>query len=135
VFNRKTIPKLRCRAIAGAANNQLETPADAARLEERHILYAPDYVVSAGGIINILVGLQGGRKGYDRVKAERLAKRIPLTLQEIFREARAQGITTAQAADELAEARLEEAGTKKMNVRAHGRAPARERTRRTRGRR
>ena len=109
VFNRKTISRLRCRAIAGAANNQLEEPADAARLEERRILYAPDYVISSGGIINILVGLQGGRKGYDRAKAERLAKRIPLTLQEIFRKARAQGVTTAQAADELAEARLEEA--------------------------
>jgi len=135
VFNRKTIPKLRCRAIAGASNNQLETPADAARLEERRILYAPDYVVSAGGIINILVGLQGGRKGYDRAKAERLAKRIPLTLQEIFRKARAQGITTAQAADELAEARLEEAGAKKMDVGARRAVPLRGRTTRARVRR
>ncbi len=135
VFNRKTIAKLRCRAIAGASNNQLEEPADAERLAERRILYAPDYVVSAGGIINILVGLQGGRKGYDRAKAERLAKRIPLTLQEIFRKARAQGITTAQAADELAEARLEEAGAKKIDVGAHGRTPLRKRTIRARVRR
>jgi len=121
VFNRKTITKLRCRAIAGGANNQLETSADAARLEERRILYAPDYVVNAGGIINILAGLQGGRKGYDRAKAERLAKRIPLTLQEVFRRARAQGITTARAADELAEARLEDARTKKAKESSRGR--------------
>jgi leucine dehydrogenase len=109
VLNRKSIPKLRCRAIAGGANNQLEDPSDAGRLAERDILYAPDYVVNAGGIINIAVGLQGGRKGYDRAKAERLVKRIPLTLQEVFRKARAQGFTPAKAADELAEARLDEA--------------------------
>jgi leucine dehydrogenase len=127
VLNRKTIPRLRCRAIAGAANNQLESPADAARLAERRILYAPDYVISAGGIINILVGLQGGRKGYDRAKAERLAKRIPLTLQEVFRKARAQGVTTAQAADELAEARLEEAGAQVMKARARARKARRAR--------
>jgi leucine dehydrogenase len=99
----------------------LEDPADAGRLEERRILYAPDYVINAGGIINILVGLQGGRKGYDRAKAERLAKRIPVTLQEIFSKARAQGITTAQAAEELAKARLEKAGAKKAKVSSRGR--------------
>ena len=135
VFNRKTIPRLRCRAIAGAANNQLDTPADAERLTERRILYAPDYVISAGGIINILVGLQGGRKGYDRAKAERLAKRIPLTLLEVFRKARAQGITTAQAADELAQARLDEARAQVAKERGRGRAPARKRTTRTKVRR
>jgi leucine dehydrogenase len=134
VLNRKSIPKLRCRAIAGGANNQLEDPADAGRLEERGILYAPDYVVNAGGIINIVVGLQGGRKGYDRAKAERLAKRIPLTLQEVFRKARAQGITPAKAADELAEARLDEARAKK-DVGARRAVPLRGRIRRTRVRR
>jgi leucine dehydrogenase len=134
VLNRKSILKLRCRAIAGAANNQLEDPDDAVRLEERGILYAPDYVVNAGGIINILVELQGGRKGYDRVKAERLAKKIPLTLQEVFRKARAQGITPAQAADELAEARLDEAKAKKDGG-ARRAVPLRGRLRRTRVRR
>ena len=124
VFTRKTIAKLRCRAIAGASNNQLDTPADAERLEERRILYAPDYAVNAGGIINILAGLQGGRKGYDRAKAERLARKIPATLQEVFRKARTQGITTARAADELAEARLKEA---RAQV-AKERAPARKRS-------
>lgn len=135
VFNRKTIPRLRCRAIAGASNNQLDTPADGERLAERRILYAPDYVVNAGGIINILAGLQGGRKGYDRAKAERLARKIPVTLQEVFRKARAQGITTAQAADQLAEAGLEEAGAKQAKESARGRAPLRKRTARARVRR
>src|SRR5712692_7237650 len=125
VLNRKSIPKLRCRAIAGAANNQLESPADAARLAERRILYAPDYVVNAGGIMNILVGLQGGRKGYDRAKAERLLRQIPDTLHAIFSKARAEGLTTAQAADALAEARLQEASAQKMDVGARRAVPRR----------
>ncbi len=125
VLNRKTIPKLRCRAIAGAANNQLETPSDAKRLEERGILYAPDYVVNAGGIMNILVGLQGGRKGYDRAKTERLLRQIPDTLHAIFSKARAEGLTTAQAADSLAEARLQEASAKKQDVGARRAVPRR----------
>src|SRR3989449_829401 len=87
VLNRKTIPKLRCRAIAGAANNQLEDPSDAKRLEERGILYAPDYVVNAGGIMNILVGLQAGRQGYYPAQAERLGSQVPPPLPAIFRQA------------------------------------------------
>lgn len=131
VLTRQTISRLRCRAIAGAANNQVKTPADADRLAERRILYAPDYVVNAGGIINILVGLQGGRAGYDRAKAERLVRRIPLTLLEVFRKARAQGITTARAADELAEARLRETGAKKKDGRTRRATPLRKRPART----
>src|SRR3989442_13512260 len=84
VLNRKTIPKLRCRAIAGAANNQLEDPSDAKRLEERGILYAPDYVVNAGGLMNILVGLQAGRHRYERGQAERPGRQIPTTPHTIF---------------------------------------------------
>jgi hypothetical protein len=77
--------------------------------------------------MNILVELQGGRKGYDRAKAERLAKRIPHTLQEVFRKARAQEITTAQAADELAEARLEEAQAQTAKARTRARKSRRSR--------
>ena len=135
VLNRKTIPKLRCRAIAGAANNQLEDPSDAKRLEERGILYAPDYVVNAGGIMNILVGLQAGRQGYDRAKAERLISQIPTTLHAIFSKARAEGLTKAQAADALAEARLREAKAQKMDVGARRAVPLRKQTGRTRVRR
>ena len=127
VLNRKTIPRLRCRAIAGSANNQLEQPADAARLEEQGILYAPDYVVSAGGIMNISVELQGGCKGYDRAQAERLVQQIPKTLKQVFAKARAGGITTAQAADELAEARLEEAYAQRSTEHRHGRRTRRRR--------
>src|SRR5947208_12807195 len=122
VLSRKTIPKLRCRAIAGAANNQLEDSSDAKRLEERGILYAPDYVVNAGGIMSILGGLQGAPTGCERAKGQRLVSQIPATLHAIFRKARAEGLTTAQAADALAEARLEEARAKKQDVGEIGRA-------------
>ena len=134
-LNRKTIPKLRCRAIAGSANNQLELPADCGRLEERGILYAPDYIVNAGGIMNLFLELQGGRKRYDPAQAERLVRRIPTTLSKVLAKARAGGITTAQAADELAEARLEEAGAKRMDVGVRHAVPRRGQTKRTRVRR
>src|SRR3989449_7585251 len=135
VLNRKTIPKLRCRAIAGAANNQLEDPSDAKRPEERGSPYAPGYVVNAGGVMNILVGLQAGRQGYDPAKAERLVSQIPTTLHAIFSKARAEGLTTAQAADALAEARLREAKAQKMDVGARRAVPLRKQTGRTRVRR
>src|SRR5437899_3095413 len=99
------------------------------------MLYAPDYVVNAGGIMNILVGLQGGRKGYDRAKAERLLRQIPDTLHAIFSKARAEGLTTAQAADALAEARLQEASAQKMDAGARRAVTLRGRTGRTRVRR
>src|SRR5256712_7256519 len=135
VLNRKTIPKLRCRTIAGAANNQLEDPSDAKRLEERGILYAPDYVVNAGGIMNILVGLQAGRQGYDRAKAERLGSPNPPTLPADFSKGAPEGLPTGPAADALAEARLREAKAQKMDVGARRAVPLRKQTGRTRVRR
>lgn len=104
VLNRRTIPQLRCRAVAGCANNQLADTTDADRLHRRKILYAPDYVVNAGGIINIAVGLRP--EGYDREKAVAQAKRIYRTLKEIFSLAETRNCLPSQVADELAEARL-----------------------------
>jgi leucine dehydrogenase len=104
VLNAGTIPRLRCRAIAGAANNQLATPGDAQRLRRRSILYAPDFVVNAGGLINIAVGLGPG--GYDAQKAERKARGIAGTLRAVYRVARERRCTTAEAAERLAVARL-----------------------------
>lgn len=104
VLNHRTIPRLRCRAVAGCANNQLAEAMDAERLHRRGILYAPDYVINAGGIINIAVGFRPA--GYDRGKAVRQAKRIHRTLQEIFALSEARHCLPVQAADELAETRL-----------------------------
>jgi leucine dehydrogenase len=66
-LNERTIPRLRCRIVAGGANNQLQDEhADALRLHERGILYAPDYVINAGGLINVAAELEGE---YDRERA------------------------------------------------------------------
>ena len=103
VFTPETIPALACRAVAGAANNQLGTDADAGLLAERGILYAPDYVINAGGVIH-LAGYE--TLGWDdATMAARLAG-IGETLAAVFAEADRDGITTAEAADRLALARL-----------------------------
>ena len=102
-LNQETIPTLRCRVIAGAANNQLGEPGDAELLRERKILYAPDYVVNAGGVIH-LVGFEMLGEDHDRVN-ERL-RAIGDTLGEVFRLAETGGISTGAAADALVEQRL-----------------------------
>jgi leucine dehydrogenase len=103
VLSAETIPALRCRVVAGAANNQLETPEDADRLLEAGILYAPDYVINAGGVIH-LAGYE--RLGWDDAAvASRLAG-IGQTLTDVFGTAEREGVTTARAADRLARERL-----------------------------
>jgi leucine dehydrogenase len=102
-LNADSIPHLTCRAIAGCANNQLAEPEDSERLQARGILYAPDFVVSAGGIIQ-LIGLEDERWNEAQLE-ERLAG-IGDTLRTLFAEAEAEGITPAEAADRLARRRV-----------------------------
>jgi len=106
VINPRTIPRLRCPIIAGGANNQLSSPEDAKTLARRGILYAPDYVINAGGIINASceVGM-----AYDEALARQKTEGIYNTIQRVLRMAADDDITTAQAADLLAEARLRNA--------------------------
>jgi glutamate dehydrogenase/leucine dehydrogenase len=99
----RSIPRLACRAIAGCANNQLAEPEDADRLHERGILYAPDYVVNAGGIIQ-LIGLED--EGWGEAQLEERLAGIGDTLRELFGEAQANGITPAEAAEQLVSRRL-----------------------------
>ncbi len=97
-----TVPRLRCRAIAGAANNQLAGDGVAELLAGRGILWAPDFVVNAGGLINIACE-QGG---YDPGAARRRVQAIAATLREIFDQASADGGTPLAAALALARRRL-----------------------------
>ncbi|MGZ4140601.1 MAG: Leu/Phe/Val dehydrogenase [Actinomycetota bacterium] len=97
-----TVYSFRCKAIAGAANNQLEHPGLARALAAASILYAPDYVINAGGLINAEDELHG----YDAERARAKAEAIADTLRQIFRAAEAEGITPADAADRLAESRI-----------------------------
>jgi len=102
-LNADSIPRLACRAIAGCANNQLAEPEDAERLQERGILYAPDYVVSAGGIIQ-LIGLED--EGWDETQLQEGLARIGDTLRTLFAEAETEGVTPAEAADRMVRRRL-----------------------------
>jgi leucine dehydrogenase len=102
-LNAETIPRLRCRAVAGCANNQLAEPQDGDRLHEAGILYAPDYVVNAGGVIQ-LVGLED--LGWSEDELMDGLARIGDTLRTLFRTASEQGITPAAAAEQLAAARV-----------------------------
>ena len=107
VLNDDTIPRLKCMVVAGAANNQLlDEHRHGEMLRERRITYAPDYVINAGGVINISCELRPG--GYDLELAEQRVHEIPKTLARVFARARERGMTTHAAAQELAEAALAE---------------------------
>jgi leucine dehydrogenase len=103
VLNAETVPQLRCRIVAGSANNQLAEPADARRLQDAGILYAPDYVINAGGVIQ-LVGIVDRRLDDDELEASFAA--VGDTLRQIYREADAAGSTPAEAAERLAATRI-----------------------------
>ncbi len=103
LFNAETIPRLRCRGVVGAANNQLATPEDAARLRDRGILYAPDFVVNAGGAVAI-TGQEA--LGWTAEHAREEVLRIGRTLERVLDLAAVRGISTDAAARELARERL-----------------------------
>jgi leucine dehydrogenase len=102
-LNAESIPLLRCRAVAGCANNQLAEPEDAERLRAAGILYAPDFVINAGGVIHAW-GTEGLGWSPDQVEARHAG--LADTLSEIYARADAEGITTAEAAERIARARL-----------------------------
>ena len=99
ILTSTTIPKIKAKIIAGAANNQLSTPADGVRLAERNILYAPDYVINAGGIISVAAEYYGN-SSEDDVRTDVL--RIKHRLQDIFEQTLETGRPTHELADELA---------------------------------
>lgn len=102
VLSASTVPELGCEIVAGSANNQLATDEDGDRVAERGVLYVPDYVANAGGVINIAE--EPG--GYDRDRAWRRIERIADTVTEILGLAEREGLTPAEAADRHAEARI-----------------------------
>ena len=102
----ETIGQLRCRVIAGAANNQLLDSPMGDALAERGIVYAPDFAINAGGVINI--GEELGRP-YDAARAREAVGRIERTLELVFAQARDAGIAPHRAAERLAEQRISDA--------------------------
>jgi valine dehydrogenase (NAD+) len=105
-----TVAVLQARIVAGAANNQLAHPGVEKLLEERGILYAPDYVVNAGGVIQVADEIEG----FDFARAKQRATGIYDTTRRILELAQREGIPPAAAADRLAERRMAEVGRLQM---------------------
>ncbi|WP_420413354.1 Glu/Leu/Phe/Val dehydrogenase dimerization domain-containing protein [Roseibium sp.] len=101
-LNSRTIPHIQAKIVAGAANNQLQTPADGIALKKRGILYAPDYAINAGGVISITQVEPGGKDTVVREKTIAIGK----TLSQIFVRAERENATPEQIADKMAEERL-----------------------------
>ena len=101
-INDDTISELRCKIIAGCANNQLEREEHGEKLRDLGILYAPDFVINAGGLINV----EDELRGYDRERAMHKVQAIYKQLQNIFAMARERNISTARAAIEHAQERI-----------------------------
>jgi leucine dehydrogenase len=100
IFNEQTIAALKVPVVAGGANNQLATPEDGARLHERGILYSPDYVINAGGIINVCTEyLADGDASLVRQRIEG----IPVRLEQIWSESQSSGRDPASVADAMAQ--------------------------------
>lgn len=98
----RSLSVLRVKIVAGAANNQLATPAHGEKLAERGMVYCPDYAINAGGLINVAQEVAG----YDREKAYARAAKIHDTILEILTRAKASGERPEQVADRIVEERL-----------------------------
>ncbi len=107
IVNDKTIPQLKVEIVAGAANNQLLEERHGDALESRGVLYAPDYVANAGGVINVYSELAG----WTSARSFRKADEIYETVRKVFEIARDERIPTYLAADRLAEQRIRAVGS------------------------
>lgn len=105
-LNEETIPTLNCQAVVGSANNQLAADEDAVRLDERDILYAPDFVVNAGGLINVYDELHG----YSKTRALHRVDSIFDATMRILDTAENDGITPNEAAVKIADERIRDIG-------------------------
>ena len=106
VLDLESVPRLRCNIVCGAANNPLRELEVTARLEERGILYVPDFLANAGGIIHLAVAREGG----DAEESLRRLRVIPENLERVLAMAKAEGIDPNSAAERLASAGLAEGG-------------------------
>lgn len=115
IINPTTVPQLRCKAVAGCANNQLLTPEQGRELMERGILYAPDYIINSGGIINAALEFETG--GYNPKLSRDKVNHIYDTLMHIFIKAEAGHLPTNSVADQIAEYNLQhQIGKRKSKI-------------------
>jgi leucine dehydrogenase len=110
IINDETIGKLKCKVVAGGANNQLAEPRHGDQLRELGILYAPDYVVNAGGLMNVFVELEG----YSPERSFDKTRKVYDNVKKVFELAKRDGIGTHTAADRMAEERMKTIGQLKQ---------------------
>lgn len=111
VVNDQTIAQFKCRVIAGGANNVLKTEQHGDMLEDKGILYAPDFVINAGGVINVYEELHG----YNQEKALNRASKIYDNIKKVIEISKRDNIPTCQAANIMAEERIERIGKIRSN--------------------
>lgn len=104
ILSKKTIAGLKCKIVAGAANNQLQDPSGGKFLMERNILYAPDYVINAGGLINVNDELHPD--GYDKIRVQKKLENIFSNLMRVFWYSKRLNLPTNLVADMLAEEKI-----------------------------
>ncbi|PSR35221.1 MAG: leucine dehydrogenase [Sulfobacillus benefaciens] len=104
ILNDDTIPQLRCKVIAGSANNQLKEPRHGLDLMRKQIVYVPDYVINGGGVVNVADEFH--RDGYHPERAYARVRQIGTQVGEILRRADTERIPTQEAADRIAESRI-----------------------------
>ncbi|MCK9539859.1 Glu/Leu/Phe/Val dehydrogenase dimerization domain-containing protein [Dokdonella sp.] len=109
-LNEQTIDRIKAKVICGPANNQLATDEIGDELDRRGVLYAPDYAVNAGGVMNVSLEIDG----YNRERAMRMMRTIYYNLGRIFDIAKRDGIPTYKAADRMAEERIATIGKLKL---------------------
>jgi len=105
VINDQTIPRLRCKSIAGCANNQLMHDHHASALKLRGILYAPDYLINSGGLLNVIAEIR--EEGYDPATPRKMVHQIYDTLLGIYEISEKNNMPTVEAANALAEYRIQ----------------------------
>ena len=109
ILNENTIPQLKCGIVAGSANNQLATEEDDRRLHNRAILYIPDYIINAGGLLNIAEELKDNLRGYNREAAQSAARGIKKRVRTVLEKSYGNIEPTGATADKMARKILENA--------------------------
>src|SRR6266536_1208090 len=121
VLSERTVPRLRCRIVAGGANNQLAAAKDGRRLFERGILYAPDYVINSAAPYAVI---GAGELGYSPERLAASVRGVAEALGTIFRRAQLESRPTAEVADQIAEERIAAAASLRAMAEGTGARPA-----------
>lgn len=127
VLNEKTIPKLKCKIVAGSANNQLATPESGDELFRRKIVYAPDYAINAGGLMNVSIEFEG----YDEHRANRMIRGIYYSIRTVLQHSAKENLPEYRCADRVAERRIQEISRLRARTLRRGSAPVHPRRGRT----